>query len=183
MQTEIRHHRMHSPWIRWCQSLPPSNSFIFQISFLAGQENLDGGSWIVWVTPCEAWVGNTARASLAASSEAWEVNNLQSDCCDLYRTAVGGMGGWIIAQVAVSDFQQTDEDLFIYLFIFFLFFFFDWRWMCFLISPKYCSPSLRRERIKEEVGKRLQRGRKERERARARRGIPGRHQPLLVVSQ
>lgn len=36
---------------------------------------------------------NAARASLAASSEAWEVNNLQYDCCDLYRTAVVGFGG------------------------------------------------------------------------------------------
>lgn len=101
-------------------------------------------------------MGNSARAGLAASSQAWEVNNVQCDYCDLYRTAVKGGGGRIIAQVAVSDFQQT------YLFCCL----FYWRWMRFLMSPKYCSPSLRRERIKGEVGKRLQRGRKERERGR-----------------
>lgn len=60
-------------------------------------------------------MGNSARAGLAASSQAWEVNNVQCDCCDLYRTAVRGWGGRIIAQVAVSDFQQTDKDLFILL--------------------------------------------------------------------
>lgn len=38
-------------------------------------------------------MGNSARAGLAASSQAWEVNNVQCDYCDLYRTAVKGVGG------------------------------------------------------------------------------------------
>lgn len=59
--------------------------------FWPSRKTLDGGRWIVWVlTQCEAWAGDGARVWLAASSQTWEVNNLQCDCSDLYRTAVKG---------------------------------------------------------------------------------------------
>lgn len=48
-----------------------------------------GVGGIVWVlTRCEARAGNSARVWLAASSQAWEANNMQCDCGDLYTTAV-----------------------------------------------------------------------------------------------
>lgn len=137
----------------------PSKSFISQISFLAGQEEL-GWRELDCVSINTVW---GLSGKLCQSGPGSFITGLGSEQCAVWllwfiqNSCQGGGGlGRIIAQVAVSDFQQT------YLFCCL----FYWRWMRFLMSPKYCSPSLRRERIKGEVGKRLQRGRKERERGR-----------------
>lgn len=59
-------------------------------------------------------MGNSASADLAASSQAWEVNSLQCDCCDLHRTAVSeGEGLKSQPKEQSAIFQQTDKDLFI----------------------------------------------------------------------
>lgn len=91
---------------------------------------------------------------LAASSQAWEVNNLQRDCCDLYRTAVGegGANHHSGARVAASDFSENRQRP-IYIVVFPLL-------KLDALSDEAAAPLWAGEGYKGE-GERLQRGRGE----------------------
>lgn len=113
LTSELWDHQQMDGWIfspAWCTALNKMSAEALSGRhhfFWPSRMKLDRSRWTVWVLSlCEAWAADCARVCLAASSQAWEVNNLQCDCCDLYRTAVEGGSNQSISSQSLSANRQ-----------------------------------------------------------------------------
>lgn len=157
--------------MRQGQSLPPSESFISQISFLAergelGWREMDCvGINTVWGLSrklCQSVAGSFITGLGSEQSAVWLLWFIQNSC-------QGGSNH--SASIIWWHSAKTDKDLFILSSLLEMNVLPD--------EPQILQPFS--ERKEWRAGKRDFRG--EEKTGRARRGIPGRHQPLLVASQ